>query len=161
MFNLRITVRIGPGVIAFLPDTLVPGDASFSAGSGGWSETAGPADSVDIQGTYPVMGFLSGAVELPSLELWTRPAGAGEVGGARPARDLEDVGPVLDDELQPILISVGATEILPLAEMAEASGDLFPRPAADVLGGQWSIWFLSAVLTAIAGASLALLLISA
>ena len=159
VFDLRITVRIGPGVIVFLPDTLVPGNASVSAGSGDWSETAGPADSVDIQASYPVMGFLSGAVELPSLELWTRPAGAGEVGGARPALELEDVGPVLDDELQPILISVGATEIIPLAEMAEASGDLFPRPAADVLGGQWSIWFLSAVLTAIAGAILAWLLI--
>ena len=160
VFDLRITVRIGPGVVAFLPDTLVPGDASVSAGSGGWSETAGPADSVDIQASYPVMGFLSGAVELPSLELRTRPAGAGEVGGARPASDLVDVGPVLDDELQLILISVGATEIIPLAEMAEASGDLFPRPAADVLGGQWSMWFLSAVVTAIAGASLAWLLIS-
>ena len=159
-FDLRITVRIGPGVVAFLPDTLVPGDASVSAGSGDWSETSGPADSVDIRASYPVMGFLSGAVELPSLELWTRPAGAGEVGGARPARDLVDVGPVLDDELQPILISVGATEIIPLAEMAEASGDLFPRPAADVLGGQWSIWFPSAVVTAIAGVSLAWLLIS-
>jgi hypothetical protein len=160
VFDLRITVRIGPGVVAFLPDTLVPGDASFSAGSGDWSETSGPADSVDIQTSYPVMGFLSGPVELPWLELWTRPATAGEVGGARPASDLVDAGPVLGDELQPILISVGTTEIIPLSELAEAAGNLFPRPAADVLGGQWSIWFLSAVVTAIAGAILAWVLMS-
>ena len=160
VFDLRITVRIRPGVVAFLPDTLVPGDASFSAGSGDWSETFGPADSVDIQTSYPVMGFLSGPVELPWLELWTRPATAGEGGGARPASDLVDAGPVLGDELQPILISVGATEIVPLSELAGAAGDLFPRPAADVLGGQWSIWFLSAVLTTIAGASLAWVLMS-
>ena len=159
VFDLRITVRIGPGVVAFLPDTLVPGEASASAGSGDWSETSGPADSVDIQASYPVMGFLSGVVELPLLELWTRPAGPGEVGGARPVGDLVDVGPVLGDELQPSLISVGATLIIPLSEMAQATADLFPRPAADVLGGQWSIWFLSAVVTAIGGASLALLLI--
>ena len=159
VFDLRITLRIGPGVVAFLPDTLVAGDASASAGSGDWSETSGPADSVDIQASYPVMGFLSGVVELPSLALWTRPAGPGEVGGARPASDLVDVGPVLGDELQPSLISVGVTLIIPLSEMAEATADLFPRPAADVLGGQWSIWFLSAVVTAIGGASLACLLI--
>ena len=100
VFDLRVTVRIGPGLIAFLPDTLVAGDASASAGSGDWSETSGPADSVDIQASYPVMGFLSGVVELPSLELWTRPAGPGEVGGARPASDLVDVGSALGDELQ-------------------------------------------------------------
>ena len=159
VFDLRITVRIGPGVVAFLPDTLVPGDASVSAGTGDWSESAGPADSVDIQGSYPVMGFLSGAVELPSLELWTRPARAGEVGGARPASDLVDAGTALGDELQRIMVSVGAAEILPHPEMAEAADDLFPRPAADVLGGRWSMWFLSAVVTSIAGASSAWLLI--
>ena len=161
VFDLRITVRIGPGVVALLPDTLVPADASVSAGSGDWSVTSGPADSVDIRARYPVMGFLNGRVELPSLELWTRPAGVGEVGGARPASDLVDAGTALGDELQRILIFVGATEIIPLVEMADASGDLFPRPAADVLGGQWSIWFLSAVgVTAIASAILAWLLIS-
>ena len=159
VFDLRITVRIGPGVVAFLPDTLAPGAASFSAGSGVWSEASGPADSVDIQTTYPVMGFLSGPVELPWLELWTRPAGAGEVGGARPLSDLTDVGPTLGDEVRSSLISVGATEIVPLAEMAEAAGDLFPRPAADVLGGQWSIWFLLAVVTAIAGVSVTWLIV--
>ena len=159
VFDLRITVRIGPGVVAFLPDTLVPGNASVSAGTGDWSETAGPADSVDIHARYPVMGFLSGAVDLPSLELWTGPAGADEVGGARTARDLVEMGRVLGDELQSILISVGTTEIIPLSEMAELTGDLFPRPAADVLGGQWSVWFLSGVVTAIAGVSLAWLLI--
>lgn len=159
VFDLRITVRIGPGVVAFLPDTLVPGNASVSAGTGDWSETAGPADSVDIHGSYPVMGFLSGAVDLPSLELWTGPAGADEVGGARTARDLVEMGRVLGDELQSILIAVGTTEIIPLSEMAEVTGDLFPRPAADVLGGQWSVWFLSGVVTTTAGVSFAWLLI--
>ena len=159
VFDLRIRVRIGPGIFAFLPDTLVPGDASASAGAGDWSETSGPADSVDIRTSYPVMGFLSGPVELPWLELWTRPAAVGEVGGARSVRDLVDTGTGFGDELQPILISVGATEIVPHADMAEGTAGLFPRPAADVLGGQWSIWFISAVVTFVAGASLAWLLI--
>ena len=159
VFDLRITVRIGPGVVAFLPDTLSPGDASVSAGSGEWSETSGPADSVDIRASYPVMGFLSGPVDLPRMELWTRPARVGEATGARPLRDLVDTGSGFGDEFQLTLVSVGAVEIIPLSEMAEATGDLFPRPAADVLGGQWSVWFLSALVSALLGASLAGLLI--
>ncbi len=162
VFDLQITVRMGPGVVAFLPDTLVPADATVSVGLADWSETSGPADSVDIRARYLVMGLLNGYLELPSLELWTRPAAVGEVGGVRSVNDFRDAGTVLGDEVQRILISVGAIEIIPFAEMAEAaSGGLFPRPAADVLGGHWSIWFLSAVgVTAIAGVILAWSLIS-
>ena len=159
VFDLRITVRIGPGVVAFLPDTLSPRDASVSAGSGDWNETSGPADSVDIRASYPVMAFLSGQLDLPRLELWTRPAEVGEATGARPLRDLVDTGTGFGDEFQPTVVSVGAAEIVPLSEMAEATGDLFPRPAADVLGGQWSVWFLSALVSAFLGAGLAGLLI--
>jgi hypothetical protein len=159
VFDLRITVRIGPGVVAFLPDTLSPRDASVSAGSGDWNETSGPADSVDIRASYPVMGFLSGPVDLPRLALWTRPAAVGEATGARSLSDLVDTGTGFGNEFQSAVVTVGAAEINPLSEMAEATGDLFPRPAADVLGGQWSIWFLSALVSALVGASLAGLLI--
>ena len=161
VFDLQVTVRIAPGIVAFLPDTLVPSGASVSAGSGGWTETAGPGDSVDVRATYPVMGFLNGRVELPSLELWTRPAADGEASGPRLASDLGETGPTSGAALRRIQISIGATEITPLREMAEAGDGLFPRPPADVLGGQWSLWFLSAVgLMTIVLAVLAWLLIS-
>ena len=161
VFDLRLTLRLAPGVVAFLPDTLVPGPASVSAGPGGWSEVAGPADSLDILATYPVMGFLNGRVELPSVEVWTRAPADGESSGPRSLRDLGDVGPAAAEGLGRILISTGAVQITPLTEMAESSEGLFPRPPADVLGGQWSIWILSAVaLTILTGGFLAWLLLS-
>ena len=161
VFELRLTVRVAPGIVAFLPDTLLPARASVSAGLGSWTESAGPADSVDLRATYPVMAFLNGGVELPSLELWTRSALAGEAGGARATSDLRDGGSG-GDGLQRVLMPVGGTQIKPLQEMAEAaSGGLLPRPAADVLGGQWSIWLLSAIgVVAIAAAFLAWLLVT-
>ena len=161
VFDLRLTVRIAPGVITFLPDTLIPAPASVSAGSGEWSEIAGPGDSVDVRASYPVMGFLNGRVDLPSLELWIRPVTDREMSGPRPASDLGDV--LLDpaNGLRRTLIPVGAIQIAPLREMAEAGDGLFPRPPADVLGGQWSSWLLSAVgLTIIASTVLAWFLVS-
>lgn len=160
VFELRLTVRVAPGIIVFLPDTLLPARASVSAGPGSWTESAGPADSVDLRATYPVTAFLNGAVELPSLELWTRLALTGEAGGARATSELGD-GASSGDGLQRVLIRVGGTRITALQEMAEAaSGGLLPRPAADVLGGQWSIWLLSAMgVVAMAVAFLAWLLV--
>ena len=145
VFDLAVTFRIGPGVVAFLPETLVPGDAAFSAGAGSWGEAAGPADSVDIRASYPVIGLMDGQVALPSLELWTRPVEGGEIGGARPASDFSDPGAAIGDDFRRVVIPIGALEIVPLLAMDAAGDDLFPQPAADVLGGQWSIWFLPAV----------------
>jgi hypothetical protein len=145
VFDLQLTIRIAPGVVAFLPDTLVSATASVSAGLGEWSEIAGPGDSVDVRASYPVMGFLNGRVDLPSLELWIRRVTDPEMSGLRPASDLGDA--LLDsaEGVQRTLIPVGAVQIAPLREMAEAGDALFPRPPADVLGGQWSIWLLSAI----------------
>ncbi len=161
VFDLQLTIRIAPGVIAFLPDTLVSATASVSAGPGDWSEIAGPGDSVDVRANYPVMGFLNGRVDLPSLELWIRQVTDPEMSGVRPASDLGDA--LLDpvDGARRTLIPVGAIQIAPLREMAEAGDALFPRPPADVLGGQWSIWLLSAIgVTIIASTVLAWFLIS-
>ena len=142
VFDLAITLRVGPGVVAFLPEALVPGDAAFGAGPGGWGEEAGPADSVDIRATYPVMGLMDGQVALPSLELWTRPAESGESGGVRPASDFEEPGTVIGANFRRVVLPVGALEIVPLVAMDAAGDDVFPRPAADVLGGQYGVWFL-------------------
>jgi hypothetical protein len=161
VFDLTITFRIGPGVVAFLPETLVPGDAAFSAGAGMWSEAAAPVDSVDIRASYPVMGLMDGQVRLPSLELWTRPVGSGESGGARPASDFEDAGTAIGSDFRRVVIPIGALEIVPLVELDAAGDDLFPRPAADVLGGQYGIWFLPTLgATALAMILLAWVLVS-
>lgn len=137
VFSLRLNVRLAPHVIAFFPDTLLPGPATFSAGSVEWTVTPGPADSVDVHATYPVMAVRSGGVELPSLELWTRPAGPGETGGPSPASALPSSPVAGSGGLEHAVVYVGGAPIIPLREMAAAEDALAPRPAADVEGASW------------------------
>ncbi|MDH3285914.1 MAG: hypothetical protein OEQ13_14370, partial [Acidobacteriota bacterium] len=88
VFQLNVQVRVAPGVVAFLSDTLAEAANSVSAGPGTWTIEPGPGDSVDVRASYPVMGLLPGGVELPLIELWTRPASASETAGVRAASEL-------------------------------------------------------------------------
>lgn len=142
-FNLELTVRVAPATTVFLPDTLNPADASASAGRGEWSVTEGPADSVDVVATYPVMGFLSGEVALPRLEVWVGPAsGAGEAGSVRSTDDLDRLSAAQAETLRSVVVPTGMIRIEALGEMAGAADSLLPRPPADVLGGWWSPWLI-------------------
>ena len=76
IFDLTVTVRISPDVIALFPDTLLPTDSTASAGRGSWAETEGPTDSTDVRATFPVMAFVPGGVWLPSLEVHASPSSA-------------------------------------------------------------------------------------
>ena len=138
VIDLGLTIRLDPQIMVFVPDTLVPGEASVSAGPGEWTVAEGPADSVDVRARYPIMGFLNGRVELPEVELWIRPAMAGEEGGARPVSELAEASAVETSSVRRLQIPLGAIQIVPLREMAEAGNVLNPRPPADVLGGEWS-----------------------
>ena len=155
VFDLRLNLRVAPGVVVFLPDTLNPAPASVSAGPGEWAAVAGPSDSVDVSARYPVMGFLNGRVELPSLEVWTRNAVEGEEAGVRSVSAIADQGPASADLLRSVVLPTGAIQVVPLAEMVNAEGPLAPRPPADVLGGNYSPWLIAAVLVGlVAGGSL-------
>ena len=162
VFELNLTVRLAPGVVAFFPDTLVPALDAVSAGRGTWTAAPAPADSVDVQATYPVMGLDNGGVDLPSLELWTRPAASGETSGPRSLDSLDpESRPALDPTGAPtvsglahLVIPVGGALIIPLRAMAEAAeGGLTPEPPADVLGGEWSLWLVAAVALLVAVAA--------
>jgi len=143
VFELRLTVRLAPDVVAFFPDTLLPAADAVSAGAGAWEVTPAPADSIDVRVTYPVMGLDPGGVELPSLELWARPAGAGEEAGLRAATVLS---PTELPNLQRIVIPIGGALIMPHREMIEAAElGLIPRPPADVLGAGLSVWLVAAI----------------
>lgn len=152
IFELNLQVRIAPGLVAFFPDTLVPAPDASSAGTGTWELGLAPGDSVDVRATYPVIGLDPGGVELPSLEVWTRPAAAGEEAGPRALASLGGTGdgasldPATVPGLQRTTLTIGGALIMPLREMTEAAdGGLMPRPPADVLGGQWSPWLIAAV----------------
>ncbi|HET9948157.1 MAG TPA: hypothetical protein VFQ22_04510, partial [Longimicrobiales bacterium] len=153
VFELTLTLRMGPGTVAFLPDTLLPAEDAASAGHATWTLGLAPADSIDVRATYPVMGFLPGGVELPTLELWARPARAGEAAGPRPASELPEAERGPDGAARRLVLPIGGALIMPPAAMQGGDDALLPEPPADVLGGEWSGWLVAAGGTlALAGA---------
>jgi hypothetical protein len=145
VFELYLSLRLAPDFVTFLPDTLLPDEHAFSAGPGQWTAAQGPADSIDVQATYPVMGLLNGGVQLPWLEVWSRPAAAGELPGPRTASELAGVGEPERSALERTLVEIGGALILVPAEMAGQEASIDPRPPADVLGGEWSLWLVAAL----------------
>ncbi len=159
VFELYLSLRFAPDVVAFVPDTLIPDEHAFSAGTGHWTSTPGPADSVDVEATYYVMGLLNGGVQLPWLEIWSRPPAAGESPGPRPASELAALGDTERAALRRTVVEIGGALILVPSEMAGQEASIDPRPPKDVLGGEWSIWLVAAVgITATAGLALAWML---
>jgi hypothetical protein len=151
-FDLELTLRVAPGTTVFLPDTLNPTDASASAGRGAWRAAEGPADSVDVVATYPLMGFLSGQIRLPPLEAWVGPAPAAEAGAmVHSAADLDRLSAAEAETMRLAVVPTGFIRLEALHEMAGAGDSLLPRPPADVLGARWSLWLvLGAVIAAVA-----------
>ncbi len=144
VFELFLQLRLAPDAVTFVPDTLLPAPDAFSAGAGRWTKEPGPADSLDVRATYYVIGLANRGVELPTLELWTRPAAAGETPGARPASELGD-SLTRGEELRRLVLEIGGAMIQIPAEMQGQEASIDPRPPADVLGGDWSPWLLGAL----------------
>jgi len=151
VFDLMLSLRFAPDVVAFVPDTLLPDVHAFSAGPGHWERTAAEGtDSIDVQATYPVMGFLTGGIQLPWLEILSRPAQAGEAPGPRPASELDALGDGARAALRRTVVEIGGALILVPKEMQGEEASIDPHPPADVLGGEWSPWLLAAAGVAIA-----------
>lgn len=150
VFELYLSLRFAPDVVAFVPDTLLPDEHAFSAGAGHWTSAPGPADSIDVDATYPVMGLLNGGVQLPWLEIWSRPAAAGESPGPRPASELAALGDTERAALRRTVLEIGGALILVPSEMAGEEASIDPHPPADVLGGEWSTWLVATIGVALA-----------
>jgi len=144
VFELDLQLRMAPDLVAFLPDTLLPAPDAFNAGRGRWTTEPGPADSIDIRATYYVIGVLNGGVELPTLEVFMRPAAPGETPGPRRAVELT-AAPEANVGITSTVLEIGGVMVQVPSEMAGQEAAIDPRPPADVLGGDWSPWLIGAV----------------
>ncbi|MEX2583179.1 MAG: hypothetical protein WD766_07885, partial [Gemmatimonadota bacterium] len=128
VFDLHLTVRVAPEYVVALSEALLPNLAAESIGEGSWQSAPAPGDSLDVLATYPMIMYAEGRVDLPSLVIRTRhaPGAAATLAGVE---TLEGV----DAEAIPL----GAIIVPELAAMADSGAALVPRPAADVLGGEW------------------------
>jgi hypothetical protein len=102
------------------------------------------------------MGLLPGGVQLPWLEVFTRPAAADETPGPRPASELAALGETDRAALRRTLLEIGGAMIQIPEEMQGEEASIDPHPPADVLGGNWSGWTIAAI--AVGTAALVLLL---
>mgnify|MGYP001074090215 CR=1 FL=1 len=147
-FELQVTLRAGPDATVLIPDTLIAADGARSSGPGTWTPVPAPEDSVDIRAVYPLIALQQGLVPLPSIEVAVRPRESsiserlGPLSSASPD-DLVRQGFTIHE------IPIGAVQIAEYAPLAESDSALVPRPAADVVGGQWSVWIIVGAVTAI------------
>lgn len=149
-FDLNVTLRLRPGVMAIFPDTLPPNDGVYSVGPGSWREAPAPGDSVEIRASYPVISFQEGLIELPRIELWIR-ASTDDLGTVRSALSAGDPEGASVSEIERRVIRPGSLEVGPYPPMLAEDVVLEPRGAADVLGGEWSLWRLLAVVVGVLG----------
>jgi hypothetical protein len=151
-FRLELTLRVPPGTSVDMPDTLIAATDVRGVGRGGWRPAPAPGDSLDVVASYPAIGFVAGPVVLPDLEVRLRAIEG--PGMLHPPGDRTAAASPAEARV----LSLGAVEIAPYAPMeATDSGTSFlPRPAADVLGGDWGVGFrLALTLTLVVAVAVA------
>jgi hypothetical protein len=141
-FALKLQIRVAPGLLVFLPDTLPAAVAIGSVGAGAWTLAAAPGDSTDVQATYPVMGYRSGMMELPRLPIATKPRPVDDGGPA--VRKLAELSSAEGADLRQIPLGSRGIGVLAEQEAAAESGLLRPSPPGDVLGEGRSFWVIVA-----------------
>lgn len=151
--TVRLELRAAPGVALFMPDTLSGAAHMSSAGTGRWEITSAPGDSVLVSAHYPIVGFRAGIQELPKLQV----AIAARQSLADPplVLPMREAAAAAGADVPRVEVPLGSTTIAEYAplEAADSAGILTPRPPADVLGGEWSVWLVLAVgLASLAGA---------
>ncbi|OGU17826.1 MAG: hypothetical protein A3K13_10305 [Gemmatimonadetes bacterium RIFCSPLOWO2_12_FULL_68_9] len=143
-FELSIVARIPPGHILYFPDTLDPRNGIESVGAARWVAEPIAGDSVEMTIVYALRSFAGGSLALPEPQLVLhRPAG-GAVPAPGPGGDGGRVGRWADaSALEPgqftrRMILPGNVRVAPVLPGGQPQEGFHPRPAADVLGHDWS-----------------------
>ncbi len=163
-FELRLTLRLAPGLIATAPARLGGAEHLEGVGSGSGREAPAPGDSLDLHLSYPALAYRDGVILLPEIPLALRTPGAGEPAGWRladgPDGPADTAAPGVRPDADPApgavrVIRAGAVRAVSPLEGVEPEERAF-RPAADVLGGNLGIWYVLSRLLAFGALALAL-----
>ena len=142
---VKIEMRVAPAMRVFMPDTLALAAEMASIGAGEWQTTRSGGDTLNLLATYPIIGYRKGIQELPALEIAVGSAPA-EARGPRVSR-IAEARTGAGGALLTTTIPLGSTtigEYTAVEELGENAA-VVPRPPADVIGGQWSIWLILAI----------------
>jgi hypothetical protein len=141
-FTVEVVLRLDPGTSAVLGRALEPSEAMEGLGAGRIEVLDGPADSVEVRATYPVIAYRSGLQALPLLPISLSQTPAATPGAS--AATIASDSTMLADSLWTML-RIGAAPVGKYLPLEDSTAVQVPRPPADVLGGDWSIWLLLAV----------------
>lgn len=141
-FTVEFVLRLEPGRKAVLGRSLQPSEAMEGIGPGHIEVVPGPADSAEVRATYPAISYQSGLKELPVLPISIEEAARASAGDV--AARIDSDSTTLPDSAWTML-RLGAAPVSGYLPLEDSSAVRVPRPPADVMGGEWSIWLLLAV----------------
>ncbi|MBI4521569.1 MAG: hypothetical protein HY701_12085 [Gemmatimonadetes bacterium] len=155
-FELAIVARIPPGHIVYFPDTLETRNGIESAAAARWTAEPIGGDSAELTIVYALRSFVGGALALPEPQIVLhRPLGgrgltAEAAGGVAPRAEpaveaasvqvgrWADVATLEPGRFTRRMIVPASVRVGPVLPLERPREGFSPRPAADVVGGDWS-----------------------
>lgn len=156
LFELAIVARIPPGHSVYFPDTLETRNGIESAAAARWTAEPIGGDSAELTIVYALRSFVGGALALPEPQIVLhRPTGgraltAEAAGGVAPTAEpavaaagvrigrWADVATLEPGRFTRRTILPASVRVVPVLPLERPRGGFSPRPAADVMGGDWS-----------------------
>lgn len=157
-FELRFTLVLPEGAVAFLPDSLETG-AIESFGPVEWTASEVATGGLELAVSYPLIAFQTGSVEVPELDVFAAPAAEAATAGLAAPGDA--VGswqafresPAAVPSARRLTIPEHRVRVSSVLALDDLTTQLAPRPPADVSGGDRD--WLSTTLATLFGVLLA------
>lgn len=138
-FELRFTVVVPEGAVAFLPDSLEAG-AFESFGPVEWTASETAAGDCELSVSYPLIAFRTGSVPVPELDVFVAPAVESVSAGLSTSGDVVGSWQAFRESPADVpsarLLAISEQRILVSSVLVldDLTTQLAPRPAADVSG---------------------------
>lgn len=139
-FDLRFTVRLPAGRVAFFPGS-VAGAGLEPFDGVAWTAEADSDGGTRIEVTYPLLAYRTGSLAVPALDVFVAPAGeATSAGYASPGDPvgswsafLESPGALPSARL--VAVPEQRVHVATVLALDDVTTQIAPRPPADVSGG--------------------------
>jgi len=151
-FELRVALRMPPGIAAAVPERLDESEELASTASVVvLAAGTGSGDSVDVRLSYPAIALTDQPLKLPPLLL--RLSATTETDPTRRVMPAP-AGSVTRGGEADVQLELGMLEVAPHDSAAAFTAVPEPRELAGVLGGRWNGWHLLVIVTLVAGSGL-------
>ena len=140
LFELRVSVPVPPGSVVYFPDTLPATVNVESAEPARVESESVPDGGARLTLSYPMMAFGTGTLPVPGLDVLIMPRGDRTEGVALPGGSVTGAWNEAPPRSGPALTRVPrqAVWVVPVFTPQDLVRGIEPRPANDVVGGDWN-----------------------